>query len=422
MILPLKILKKKYKAGALQLVIAIALLFFLLTGAFLIRKGLNEQFLSWGQIDEQLQLNIKSAVTLIENSIIQSEDSFSLSLFPEINDSTSIKITQWGLFDIGTIHSRIQGRPRESVILLGRDLESRTDLPSLYFSDPNRYLSISGDTYLGENTYLPKYGIRKASINGIGYSREQLVFGEQLKADSNLPQLFQQHINRINQYILDNNEETYSYSDTENLMSNMQQSFFQNTIYIESDEDLNLSGTNLSGNIILKTLGNIRIDENSQIDNCILIAKKIIIERDFIGRGQFFATDSILVETNSSLLMPSILAVINQTDSCLIQLDDNVSFSGNIIMQTESKELLSSLIINDDCKLIGQVYCNGYCDFQGVLFGSLYTKGFISITENSFNQNLLLDACIDISRMPDEFSGINLLNNDTHLKYIETLF
>ena len=419
----LKLLKTRNKAGALQLVISIALLFFLLTGSFLIRKGLNERVMSWAQTEKQLQLNINSAVTLIENSNIQYSDSLLLCLFPEINDSTSIKIAPWGFYDLAYVRSKIQNKQRQAVFLLGKDFESKADLPSLYFSDANRYLSISGDTYLGENSYLPAYGIRKASINGIGYSREQLVFGQQFQANSLLPKLSPQLVKRYSQFISGDTEETETYSYSDSWEGNViEQSFFQDPIYIESSEDLDLRETKLIGNIILKTAGNILIDKTSEIDQCILIAKTIHINDGFTGRGQFLATDSIVVGNSSNILMPSVFAIINQKDSCLIKFEENVSFSGNIIMQTESKELLPSLIIKDECKLIGQVYCSGYCDFQAVLFGSLYTKGFISITENSFNQNLLLNTCIDISRMPDEFSGVSLIANSVHFKHIETLF
>lgn len=420
---PAKLLKKKIRAGALQLVITIALLFFLLTATFLLRKGLTGQLISMTQTEEQLFLNIESAVTILEHARIQAPDSLYLSLYPEINDSTFLKIKPWGMFDIGLISTKAHNRQKQAAFLFGSTPAIEQDLPSLYFSDPDRYLSVSGDTYLGDNTYLPAYGIRSASINGTGYYGDRLVYGDQFKADSILPRLSQNLVDRYNQYLfinVDRSNTDYYFDDI--FGKTLKQSFFQNTTLIESDENLDLSGTKLSGNIIVRSGGKITIGNTSQIDQCILIAKNIQIEEGFRGRGQFFASDSIVVGDNSQLLMPSILTVINPKGSCLVELEKGVSFSGDIIMYTESKELLPSLKINEKCKLIGQVYCHGYCDFKAALYGSLYIKGFVAITENSFNQNLLLNACIDVGRMPAEFAGVTFFDKETRLKHIETLY
>ncbi len=416
---------KKVKAGALLLVLGIALILFMLIGFFILRKGLTHRLLASVNTEEQLRYNIQSAILFLENIPQENrKDNYEISLFPELGDSTKIELKKWGFYDLGYIHSNLNGQSKKAVYLLGNEIGTKDQLPSLYFSDPDRYLSVGGYTYLGTNTYLPRFGIRKAYVKGVGYYRKKLVFGKSYQAELKLPQLSNKITDRFNHYI---------HSDWETLLPNqtkdihereekIKQSFENDLVMIDSEEDIDLRGVSIIGNIIIRSKGDIIIDSTTTIDQSIIIGESIKIEKSFNGRGQFIATNSISIGKNGTFTMPSILAVFNTTDSCSINLDKYVNFSGNILFQSPNNELVPKLKIAEGCKLIGQVYCNAYCDFDGVLFGSLYTRGFIKITPTSFNQNYLLNACIDVDRMPEEFCGLNMINNQTKHKCIDKLY
>lgn len=417
------ILKKKIKGGALQLVIAIALVLFLIIGIFLLRKNLTVSLLSSASVEEQLQLNIRSAVTYLEHkNESELEDSLTMTLFPELNDVTKIQIKPWGMFDVGIISSKIRNRQRKYACFLGRDFGDRNELPSLYFSDPNRYLSVGGFTYLGNNTHLPGFGVRKAYVNGIGYYREQLVFGASHQASGSLPGLNVELETRYNEFIaLDADKIQVEWYEGDIIGGTLKRSFFEKPLLIKSTNDLELKDVELVGNIIIHADGILNIDSTAVIDQCLIVAKDIIIGSGFSGRGQFFATENIHAGERSCFFMPTIFTLINPLSGSVI-LEDFTTFTGNIILKDESRELRPILEIGDRCRLIGQIYCDGFCDFKAVLFGSLYTKGFVAITPNSFNQNYLLNACIDVERMPEEFGGINLIEGNPAFKEIEILF
>ena len=416
---------KKVKAGALLLVLGIALILFMLIGFFILRKGLTHRLLASVHTEEQLRNNIQSAILFLENIPQENrQDNYEISLFPELGDSTKIKLKNWGFFDIGLISSGLNGQNRNAAYLFGNEINSKDQLPSLYFSDPDRYLSIGGFTYLGTNTYLPRFGIRKAYVKGVGYYRNRLIFGESHQANLKLPALSEKITERYDHYVNSDEEEFSSDQTSVDEKDNVQmkQSFLDKLRLIETDHDIDLRGISIIGNVIIRSKGEVLIDSTSTIDQSIIIGKSIKIKNNFKGRGQFIATNSIAVGKNCAFSMPSILAVINKTDSCSINLHKHVNFTGNIIFQSPNNELVPKLKIAKGCKLIGQVYCNAFCDFDGVLFGSLYTRGFIKITPTSFNQNYLLNACIDIDRMPEEFCGLNMISDQTKRKCIDKLY
>ena len=415
--------QKRIKAGALQLVIAVALVLFLLIGIFLLRKGLTGHLMAVVQTDEQLQLNLESEMVLLENRDESAAiDSSTFNLFPEFGDSTSYRLKPWGMFDVALISSRIRNQEKRAILLMGRAIGRKEELPSLYFSDPDRYLSVAGFTWLGNNTYLPGFGARKAYINGIGYFRETLVQGTSEKAAAELPELGEKLKARYADCFEDPEMTDASEYFSGNIEgATLKHSFGGNSLLIESTDDINLQGANLSGNIIIKSEGKITLDKTSRLDNCLVVGKSIRIEPGFRGRGQFFAADTLIIGSGSQLLMPTVVAVIDTSEIGFIGMGKDAALYGNIVFSSAGRVFRTGLKIEEACKIIGQVHCCGYADFSGTVFGSFYTKGFVSISERSFNQNLLLNVCIDAERLPDEYAGLNLIDDMAHLKYIERL-
>lgn len=418
----MKLSGQKIKAGALQLVVSIALVLFLLIGIFLLRKGFTSHLLSVVAIEKQLQLNVESATAVIGQYKFESmQDSIVTTLFPEINDQTKITFKPWGVYDVGIISTQIQKRTFKKIFLFGAKKTKISAYPSLYLADPNRYLSLGGCTYLGDNTFLPGYGVRKGYINGIGYMRDRLVFGESKRAGHNLPKLSDKVTRRYQELVL-KKELPSGFEYATNTQKTLKQSFFLNTMLVEEDDDIDLHGCSITGNIIIRSGGKVVIDSTSTIDQAVVIGKEIEINNGFKGRGQFLASKMIQVGERSQLKMPSALVLLDYTGEGSILLKDQVDFIGDIVFYSRSNNLVPALKIGKKNHMVGQVYCDGYCDFEGVLFGSLYTKGFVSITPNSFNQNFLLNACIDVERKPDEFVGAGVTEDEIELAKIDVLF
>jgi len=75
-----------------------------------------------------------------------------------------------------------------------------------------------------------------------------------------------------------------------------------------------------------------------------------------------------------------------------------------------------------ECQMIGQIYSNGYSSFDGVLFGSFYTTGFIKSSSSGLYENYLVDVCIDSKRLPAEYCGISLINKSNEKACVEEVY
>ncbi|TKG88106.1 hypothetical protein EYV94_27620 [Puteibacter caeruleilacunae] len=416
-------MKQKINGGALQLVIAIALVLLLIIGTFLLRKGLTDHFLASAQTVSQLQRNISSSVTMLESRAATSQqDSIDVSLFPLLGDSTRINMKEWGLFDVAQIRTTIRNHSIGKAFLMGSDIGDRSVIPSLYMADPSRYLSIGGFAYIGNNSYLPGFGIRKGYVNGVGYYRDQLTFGKSYKAEKELPPLAGKHLSRLEMFISQGWNDPMVPYDKDLETGPVRRSFLEPTLLIEVSDEAELQGVHLVGNIIVCSSGNIRIGGQTKIDQCLVVAESISIDPGFEGRGQFFASKSIKLGKGSKLKMPSVLAVHNTTEHAEITIEEGAELIGNIISNSFDSKPTSQLGILDRTRIVGQVYCNGYCDFHGTLLGSLYTKGFITIKPGSFYQNYLVNVCIDSDRLPEEFMGVSLTKSNAKYRKLDELF
>ncbi len=361
------------------------------------------------QAEKQSQLieNIQSAVTVLENSPgMFNYPSPSFNIDGASMDTTKVNVSPWGVYDVAQISSSHRNLCLTKIFLFSDNIRENKLLPSLYLSS-KRYLSIGGKTYLGGNTYLPVRGIRKVNIGGIGYTREKLVFGDTYKSGSILPGLNIKWEGRYDllEAIITKSTNKIQLEELKN--DSISNSFSEQTQVIVCPAVRSVSNYYFEGNIIL-TGSKITFSNTTQLHNCIVYADTIIIKENFKGESQFFARNQIEIGTASVLKAPSVLYLNNSKKSDQIRLNSFSQFQGDIIIPNKSSEK-ESLIIEPNCHIIGQVYCNSYCTFAGTLFGSFYCYGFLEHNARGLYENYLIDVCIDVDRMPKEYSGISLI-------------
>lgn len=402
---------KKLKAGALQYTIVFSLLILMILSLFLMYTRINSLEIIQSQKQSQLIENIKSTIIILENN----PNMFDTPLHhPQLlendNYKTRIEISEWGLYDIVKISAGHGESQLSKYFLFTDDIKKNDPLPSLYLSGSKHYLSVGGNTLLGNNTYLPAYGIRKAYVGGIGYERELFVQGKSHKADNALPEF-----NRLLKEKYKRVKTLANYSSNKIGIENLKtdtvfNSFNTDCLIVLCPTDYRISNHCFSGNIIIVG-DHLNIDTSVNINNCIVLANSIIIADRFAGEGQFFAESMIEIGESSDLKIPSILYLNNQNKDDRILVKRNTIMHGNIIVPNFIEEKQESLTIENGSKLVGQIYCNGYSSFEGTLFGSLFTNGFIKRDRKGLYENYLVNVCIDIDRLPKEYSGVSLLNN-----------
>lgn len=414
----------KVKAGALQFTIAFSLLVLMLVLSFLVFHELKGKELTNMQMHETFLRDIRSASLVLEESPqLFSRDSASFYLAaPAFSDSVGVTVKEWGLYHLVRLQSRFRHISREKNFLFTDDIRKNKLRPSLYFSDPHRYLSLGGKTFLGNDSWLPAYGVRKAYVNGIGYYRDSLVHGRSHQAEDKLPAL-QERLNDQYSRLLAGVTGLDSIVDLVaiSLQDTVFNSFSNKRLIIRCPEEAVLEHITFLGNIVLwgKQIG---IRNTVRIKTCLILAESVKIEDKFSGSGQFIAREFISAGDSCIFDAPTLFYCQSGSPAAGIHLGEGCLFRGDIVLSQPASEGIEALTVGEGTKMTGQVYCNGIVSFKGTLFGSLFCKGFIHRTTNGVYNNYLLNVCIDYGRLPKEYGGITLTEKENGKKCMLEVF
>lgn len=416
-----RIFRLKVKGGALQYTILFSLLILMSLSLFLMYVRLSALEVYSSQKQSQLIDNINSSIVLLEHKRnLFDRQKQRIQLLDDSTYINDIEISEWGFYDRVKVVSRKGRQQLSKTFLFADNIKSNKRIPSLYMSGVNQYLSVGGKTYLGNNTFLPAYGIRKSYVNGIGYNRDSLVQGTSFKAAKVLPKLnkswesrYRNLKNRIDKSTGKNIRELKQDSVTV--------SFNDETLILHCPDNYSLENKYLSGNIIL-TGSKIQIANTSRIQRCIVFADSIVVEDKFKGDVQLLAKKYIEIGESSVLSVPSILYLNNTNNTENILIKSQTVFQGDVIVPHTIHDSKEILIVEEGCKMIGQIYCNGYASFEGTLFGSFYTNGFMKRSRNGLYENYLVDVCIDSNRLPGEYCGISLIEKSNAKVCAEEIF
>lgn len=416
-----RILCLKVKGGALQYTILFSLLILMSLSLFLMYVRLSALEVYSSQKQSQLIDNIYSSIVLLEHkSNLFDRQKQRIQLLDDSTYINDIEILEWGFYDRAKIVSRKGRQQLSKTFLFADNIKDNKRIPSLYMSGANQYLSVGGKAYLGTNTFLPAYGIRKSYVNGIGYNRDSLVQGNSYKAAKVLPKFNKSWESRYRN--LKNRIDKFTGKNIRELnQDSVAVSFSDETLIVNCPNNYSLENKYLSGNIIL-TGSKIQIANTSRIHLCIVVADSIVVEDKFKGEVQLLAGKYIEIGKTSVLRVPSILYLNNTNNTDNILIKSQTVFQGDVIVPHPIRDSKEILTVEEGCKMIGQIYCNGYASFEGILFGSFYTNGFMKRSRNGLYENYLVDVCIDSKRLPAEYCGISLIEKSDAKVCAEELF
>lgn len=415
------VLVGKLRAGALQYTIAFSLLIILILVSFLLFNHLRSVELSQYQVYDNLKRDINSARLVLEEQpglfaksqkeIILSEEGF--------HTNVGVELSQWGFFYCANIEANHRNLKRKKLYLYSDDIQLNKLKPSLYLSDSRKHLSVSGKAYLGNNTFLPGYGIRTTYINGLKYQRDSLVHGASYKSAPKLPELRGKWRTIYGDLLNGISGEDSSIYWGNIKADSIVNSFSKKRLILHCPPGTIVDKKYISGNIVLVG-SDIEIKNTSVLESCIVLAESISIESKFSGSAQFIAEKTINLGQKSVLSYPSILYCKADKKGEGIVLEVGCQVEGEIIVCSSQKSL-ELLKTGKDSKIFGQVYCNGLVTFHGTLLGSMYCKGFIDRTREGVYSNYIYDVCIDFDRLPKEYGGVSLITNENGKKCIQEL-
>jgi cytoskeletal protein CcmA (bactofilin family) len=387
---PLSMITARIKGGMLSLVLVISLIMVIIS-ASLISLAYYFRVLNLTlDIKDKLGRNaLSGAQYLLSQQVRFPAETVTLDLFGDGNDSVKLSVQPWGAYQIGCSEAFSRRRSVALCFIVGSRPAS-IGQSALYLADDNKPLQIAGNTIVNGPAYLPKAGVKKAYIRSKPYRASQLIFGEVLESNAELPALEPAILAYLSSVIFSAAPGSDSLANSEAIAHSFLQA---EPLRIYSEEPLVLAST-LQGKVMVRSDKSIFVDASAQLENVILIAPKIVIEHDFKGILQAFATDTLVVEHHAALGFPSVMALAGSANAYM-EIQAGVSIEGALLSFSLKNEPSGSVKINEEAIVSGQVYVNGALQLLGDVKGNVMCRKLVSELPSGILENHLIDVTID---------------------------
>ncbi|MGZ3862804.1 MAG: hypothetical protein ACXVPN_10370 [Bacteroidia bacterium] len=420
---------RKIKGGALYITIFISLIISIFISLIILLSYYSkinyEQFL----IEQSVLNNAQSAIAICLEDESLDENKVTADLYEEGKDSVEYSKKWWGCYKAICVNAHTKGFSRSFYFLAGSVLPSDT---SLILKENGKALSLCGETILKGTCFLPKSGLERAYIEGQNFVGDKLIYGETQPSPNAIPSLNEKFIEYAEKKLSLQAQEGDSLMDYETFLNkdSIVNSFLERTLVIQSSGTILLSNKYIKGNVLLCAGTKIVVEENSFIEDALLVSPQIEIKDNFSGSLQGISSDTIRLGKEVKLNYPSSLTVLYKEDTTksrqipAIILDEKSVCNGSLvaIKKNEANSLVNPLIkLGKETKVQGLVYSQGYTDIQGSLTGTLITNGFILVTPSSVYENHLLNAVIDRKSLSQFFAAGLILDKNPAKKIVKWL-
>ncbi|MEL6863600.1 MAG: hypothetical protein AAFP19_04235 [Bacteroidota bacterium] len=387
-------------ARALFYALVVSLLIALVSGllislAYLQRLQQTDQF-----EQERLYRNVKSAMAIAQAGLLPSPRQ-SLDLFGDGGDTVHWARFDWGVYSIAYAEA-VRWTP------LGRDtlqqvacLGARSSplmQSALYLSDQNAPLAVAGNTQIKGKALLPRAGVRRGYIGGVGYLGSQLVYGDQEKSTSALPPINSQKADQI--------LPLFSQPGNTPYLPLLNRSFADSAAIIQTDA-IYLTGIAYRGHIMVIASDSIVVAADATLEDVMLLAPKIIFEPGFEGQLQAFASKAMEVGEGCRFEFPSVLGLLKSekvNDRPFLNIAPDCQLNGLVwVYQKYYTKYPVRLSIGERSRIEGQVFADGLVEHKGVIHGNLTCKSFSLKTSSSVYHNHLFNAVIDRNQLSKHY-------------------
>ncbi|GAB3909918.1 hypothetical protein [Mucilaginibacter boryungensis] len=400
------------KASALYMVIVIALVISVLCSSIIAGGYYYRTYYQQSFRYDQLRNNCISGINLLLTADTEYPEEKKISLYGGGDDSILLQKRDWGIFDVGTVQAYIQTDTIKKAFSLANGIDSAR-WSALYVIDEDRSLSVSGNTHLRGNVFIPKAGIREAYVNNQAYTgNKRIITGGVRNSDKQLPDLLAQRL----QGIKEQQKNGLAIHNEMSKVDSLSVSFFNLTKSFNFKKTpVSLSNITLSGNIILFSDTSLIVDSTSKLDNILIFARSITVKSGFKGNCQLFATDSISIGQRCTFTYPSCAGIIGMDDKSSvvkkISVQDHSIFNGSVFIYQKDEPKFPPIInLGKNVKLSGQVYVKGLFNLKdGVgIYGSVFTNRFIYQTAYTRYENYLINLDVDVLKISPYYLSSDL--------------
>ncbi|WP_324760173.1 hypothetical protein [Sphingobacterium thalpophilum] len=389
------------KAAALYLVLVISLIVSVLLGSLIYLAFFYRDQEARFSRKEMLRQQAEAGFVLASSRDFPHVQDTALTNVLQQGDSVYVSKFKWGLYDIAVVRARMQQDSVMKNALLGA---APADSTVLYITDEDRPLSVSGETVIKGTAFLPKSGVRPSYVDGEYFKgNEKIVEGQSKDSDRQMPTLDSDRLSYVQSLVKGD-------STIVNLLPSGTTT--GNPFHLPTARYRLISGQtelrdSLLGNVQLIADSTITIPANTVLQDVIVIAPCIRIEKGFSGAAQFFARDSLILEDNVSLLYPSTVAVIgNEGKSMSMRVGNSCKILGTVLLYEPKRSDMPSLAsFGKDCLIQGDLIVYGLLDYsKGMqVHGRTACYRFLYKSPSSMYENFLVNIKFDRSRLSPHF-------------------
>jgi len=418
------------KAGALLYAMFLVIVISIISSSFILINYYNNSYAIGAIKQEQLFKDVSSGINygLVLHQDIELNNQQVLNLFDDDQHPVILNKKAWGAFYRLTAEAKWRNKSVSKTALIGANFNNN-EKTALYLSDQNKPLSLTGQTNIVGNCYIPAAGVKRAYIEGKSFSGKKLINGQKQNSSKTLPPINERLIqaNYTHFSTLVSAQDSIVEYDLVMEQDSILNSFKNKTLVLYSPHSINLSNKVVEGNIIVKSDRNIVIESSAKINNIICYAKGIIIETQSQISAQFFVQDSMIIEDNCQLNYPSVVALLgkgNATHSKKITIGKDVVVKGSVFLFNENynRNNQSIISIDENSEIMGQVYSSELLELKGAsITGGAFCKNFLLKTPSSTYQNHLMDVTIDRLALSEHFVGVALTEEINHHQIIKWL-
>lgn len=377
--------KKKLKSSSLSYSIVLVLIIGLLLSSLIILSGYHKKYLiileKQNNLIDQAESTLRYAVdsyVLLEENVPYKPNAFS-------------EITKFYWGGIAGIKYKVyhKGDTIKETVFLGH----KPDNKALIIEDNNNHFSVIGKTKIEGDIFVPFGALNDYEVSGSVNSLAHK--GKVFKSEGDLKEI--DNISLPTSFYAD---EVDVYEETSN-------SFFNNTKKITIATKV-LQNLNLTGNYLLESNGELIIKKNNILEDVIISASKVTIEKGFTGTIQVFSDSEIIIADEVLLKYPSLLYLKGAYKETKILISKKAKVLGAILHINKDRE--SKTIVEDKALVAGDLYTDGMLDFKGEMNGTIYAEETILKTEEAEYKNALKD--LTIKKTPDYFLKMNFFKEN----------
>lgn len=383
-------------AGALLYTVSICMLVALMLSGMLL-------LFSYARLDQdtvyfqELAIdNLESGKNLVLYGPQPGFGTFTGSLFASPRDSYHVEVAPWGVY--GLLRAKGSHGPasaRAAFLFGARPKEVFSG--SLYLEDRSRPLMLAGKTYLEGRVYLPEQGVKAGFVGRSPYMGKQLVHGSRALSRAHEKGLAYvqctdagERLERVRSGIFGGGW-ALRYGDS------LHGDWAGPVLELQSPYPIDLRGIGLSGHVIV-TAPFVTVGPHTRLQDVLVFAKGIRIEKGYQGRGQFFASDSLVVAEDCRFDYPSALVLSCPAPHGHLVLGTGSQVEGLFLSDAAFSQPGAKTecptTIESEAEVIGNCVVADQFDLKGTVTGHAMVGKFSLRTSAAVYENHLLDATI----------------------------